>query len=290
MQKHRREDAPDFSLRNECVILCASKDEDFWINCAQWTQARAYRHAQYKQNDIYRYVDTNQNVGYEARILAQPEACTDHLPLSIIWARPRRYWLSFNSSNSRCTCSIHDLSIRPICNIRLCRRYSAIAGCIRRFNRREGVIKVASIREPSCAGPFQPCVIALSAQTQQVRAQCMRISIARILADNSLNVLHGPIIAPIKQVEQRLCHVAFNSALRLQLLYFPASHIHNTIGTKGEIRLCQSKMYYRVIWFDLCSMRIRDSRIASLTLCKCLFPTFQVGLYVRLCFQSIILQ
>src|SRR5260370_3794339 len=187
MQKHRREDAPDFSLRNECVILCASKDEDFWINCAQWTQARAYRHAQYKLNDIYRYVDTNQNVGYEARILAQPEACTDHLPLSIIWARPRRYWLSFNSSNSRCTCSIHDLSIRPICNIRLCRRYSAIAGCIRRFNRPGGRIKVASIREPSCALPFQPCPLALAAQTQPIRAPLLSTRISPILPCYSLN-------------------------------------------------------------------------------------------------------
>src|SRR2546421_12872422 len=112
----------------------------------------------------------------------------------------------------------------------------------------------------------------------------MNIPRAWFQANCSINILESALITTIKQIKQSLCQGAFNPSRWLELLYFAAGHVDDTVRTKREISLCQSQVYHRVIWFKLCCLRISDSCFAPLTLCQSLFSTLHIRLNIRLCF------
>ena len=75
VQEHGGKDAPDLSLRDQCVDLRTSIHKHTRINVQAATQKR--------QHQVDGHVDANNDVGHKARIRAEHEARAHHLSLHL---------------------------------------------------------------------------------------------------------------------------------------------------------------------------------------------------------------
>src|SRR5437763_8014450 len=75
VQEHGGKDAPDLSLRDQCVDLRTSIHKHTRINVQAATQKR--------QHQVDGHVDANNDVGHKARILAEHEARAHNLSLHL---------------------------------------------------------------------------------------------------------------------------------------------------------------------------------------------------------------
>src|SRR5579875_3153568 len=115
----------------------------------------------------------------------------------------------------------------------------------------------------------------------------MKIGIARVFADDTIDVLQGALITPVQQIEQRLSGPVLNTALRLQLLNAAARHLYHAVVAERKVSFGYTQVHHRVSRLHLRSMRISNGGFAPLALRQRCPAPLQISLDIGLCFHKL---